>query len=74
MRKAVIVSPGSGERLGCPNDYDINCAPILRMNPLKEEFSPRCIVVGLDAAYSEHFRRDRHVPGQKVVLPTADVA
>ncbi len=23
MRKPVIVSPGSGERLGCPNDYHL---------------------------------------------------
>ena len=33
-----------------------NYGPVLRMNPVKEEFSPRRVVIGLDAAYSKYLR------------------
>ena len=34
----------------------LNYGPVLRMNPVKEEFSPRRVVIGLDAAYSKYLR------------------
>src|ERR1700730_13620140 len=51
-----------------------NALPILRMEPTKEEFRVRWVIIRIDVVYPMDFRRDCDSPRCHIMSPTAGVA
>jgi hypothetical protein len=51
-----------------------NALSVLRMEPTKEEFRVRCVIIRLDVVYPIDFRRDYDCPRCNIMSPAARVA